>query len=59
MFITLNVTFHEDFMYFFSEPELQGEYHKQIQTLEYNDHIYEDVVVHIPEVGELSDVLNQ
>jgi len=59
MFITLDVTFHEDSMYFSSEPELQGEYQKEIQTLDYDDHISEDVVVHIPEVGELSDVLNQ
>ena len=30
MFITLDVTFHEDSMYFSSEPELQGEYQKEI-----------------------------
>ena len=59
MFITLDVTFHEDSMYFSSEPELQGEYQEEIQTLDYDDHISEYVVVHIPEVGELSDVLKQ
>ena len=46
-------------MYFSSEPKLQVEYQKEIQTLDYDDHISEDVVVHILEVGELSDVLNQ
>ena len=59
MFITLDATFHKDSMYFSSHPELQGEYKKEIQTLDYDDHISEDVVVHISEVGELSDVLNQ
>ena len=59
MIIKLDVTFHEDSIYFFSAPELQGEYQKEIQTLDYDDHISEDMVVHILEVGELSDVLNQ
>ena len=66
MFITLDVTFHEDSMYFSAEPELQGEYQKEIQTLDYDDHIFEYVVVHIseenlaiPKVGELSNALNQ
>ena len=45
MFITLDVTFHEDLMYFSFEPELQGEYQKEIQTLDYDDHISKDVVV--------------
>ena len=36
MFITMNVVFHEDSMYFSSESELQGEYHKEIQTLDYD-----------------------
>ena len=49
MFVTLDVIFHEDSMYFSSHPELQGEYQKEIQTLDYDDHISEDVVVHIPE----------
>nr|CAN65321.1 hypothetical protein VITISV_028038 [Vitis vinifera] len=30
MFITMDVVFHEDSMYFSSESELQGEYHKEI-----------------------------
>ena len=40
--ITLDVVFHEDLMYS-SEPELQGEYQKEIQTLDYDDYISEDV----------------
>ena len=39
MFITMDVVFHEDLMYFSSESELQGEYHKEIQTLDYDYHI--------------------
>ncbi|RVW18084.1 Retrovirus-related Pol polyprotein from transposon RE2 [Vitis vinifera] len=39
MFITMDVVFHEDSMYFSSESELQGEYHKEIQTLDYDYHI--------------------
>ncbi|RVW59877.1 Retrovirus-related Pol polyprotein from transposon TNT 1-94 [Vitis vinifera] len=42
MFITMDVMFHEDSMYFSSEFELQGEYHKEIQTLDYDYHIYEE-----------------
>ncbi|RVW13084.1 Retrovirus-related Pol polyprotein from transposon TNT 1-94 [Vitis vinifera] len=42
MFITMDVVFHEDSMYFSSESELQGEYHKEIQTLDYDYHIFED-----------------
>ncbi|WJZ83402.1 hypothetical protein VitviT2T_003088 [Vitis vinifera] len=30
MYITMDVVFHEDSMYFSSESELQGEYHKEI-----------------------------
>ena len=41
MFITMDVVFHEDSMYFSSESELQGEYHKEIQTLDYDYHISE------------------
>ena len=41
-------------MYFSSELELQGEYQKEIQTLDYDDHISKDVDVHIFEdVGSL------
>ncbi|RVW88729.1 Retrovirus-related Pol polyprotein from transposon RE1 [Vitis vinifera] len=39
MYITMDVVFHEDSMYFSSESELQGEYHKEIQTLDYDYHI--------------------
>ncbi|WKA12926.1 hypothetical protein VitviT2T_030269 [Vitis vinifera] len=39
MYITMDVVFHEDSMYFSSESELQGEYHKEIQNLDYDYHI--------------------
>ncbi|RVX00402.1 Retrovirus-related Pol polyprotein from transposon TNT 1-94 [Vitis vinifera] len=39
MFITMDVVFHEDSMYFLFESELQGEYHKEIRTLDYDYHI--------------------
>ena len=39
MFITMDVMFHEDSMYFSFESELQGEYHKEIQILDYDYHI--------------------
>ncbi|WKA12065.1 hypothetical protein VitviT2T_029493 [Vitis vinifera] len=42
MFITMDVVFHEDSMYFSSESELQGEYHKEIQSLDYDYHISEN-----------------
>ena len=42
MFIIMDVVFHEDSMYFSSKSELQGEYHKEIQTLNYDYHISED-----------------
>ena len=42
MFITMDVVFHEDSMYFSSESKLQGEYHKEIQTLDYDYHISKD-----------------
>ena len=42
MFITMDVVFHEDSMYFSFESELQGEYQKEIQTLDYDYHISED-----------------
>ena len=35
MFITMDVVFHEDSMYF-SKPELQGAYLKEIQSLIYD-----------------------
>ena len=40
MFITMDMLFHEDLMYFSSTFELQGEYHHEIQTLDYDYHIY-------------------
>ncbi|WKA11706.1 hypothetical protein VitviT2T_029179 [Vitis vinifera] len=42
MYITMDVVFHEDSMYFSSESELQEEYHKEIQTLDYDYHISEE-----------------
>ena len=58
VFIIMDVMFHEDTMYFFSESELQGEYHQEIQTLDYDYHISEEGVSEQPEpmnqkVGEL------
>ena len=53
MYITMDVVFHEDSMYFSSESELQGEYHKEIQTLDYDYHIYEE-----DESGQ-SELVNQ
>ena len=42
MFITMDVVFHEDLMQFSFESELQGEYQKEIQTLDYYYHISEE-----------------
>ncbi|RVW60329.1 Retrovirus-related Pol polyprotein from transposon TNT 1-94 [Vitis vinifera] len=53
MYITMDVVFHEDSMYFSSESELQGEYHKEIQTLHYDYHISEE-----DESGQ-SELVNQ
>ncbi|RVX14558.1 Retrovirus-related Pol polyprotein from transposon TNT 1-94 [Vitis vinifera] len=53
MFITMDVVFHEDSMYFSFEYELQGEYHKEIQTLDYGYHISEE-----DEFGQ-SELVNQ
>ncbi|RVW35914.1 Retrovirus-related Pol polyprotein from transposon TNT 1-94 [Vitis vinifera] len=53
MFITMDVVFHEDSMYSSFESELQGEYQKEIQTLDYDYHIYED-----DESGQ-SELVNQ
>ena len=36
MFVTMDVVFHEDSMYFSSEPELQGEHLKEVQALNYD-----------------------
>ena len=49
----MDVVFHEDSMYFSSESELQGEYHKEIQTLDYDYHISEE-----DESGQ-SELVNQ
>ena len=53
MYITMDVVFHEDSMYFSSESELQGEYHKEIQTLDYDYHISKE-----NEFGQ-SELVNQ
>ena len=34
MFVTMDVVFHEDSMYFSSEPELQGEHLEEVQALD-------------------------
>ncbi|RVW94742.1 Retrovirus-related Pol polyprotein from transposon RE2 [Vitis vinifera] len=53
MYITMDVVFHEDSMYFSFESELQGEYRKEIQTLDYDYHISEE-----DESGQ-SELVNQ
>ena len=52
LFITMDVVFHEDTMYF-SESEFQGEYWKEIQTLNYGENNQE--VVNL----DLSSTLDQ
>ena len=47
MFVTMDVVFHEDSMYFFSELELQGEHLEKVQALDY------DFLISIE--GELSE----
>ena len=44
MFITMDAVFHEGTVYYSSESELQGEYHQEIQTLDYDYHISEEGV---------------
>ena len=56
MFITMDVVFHEDTIYFSSEPELQGEYHKEIQTLDYD---FIDCELQISEKDEVPESRNQ
>ena len=51
MFVTLDVVFHEDSMYFSSKPELQGDYQEEVQTLDYDVHISHEL--------ELSEPTNQ
>ncbi|RVW93252.1 Retrovirus-related Pol polyprotein from transposon TNT 1-94 [Vitis vinifera] len=53
MYITMDVVFHENLIYFSSESELQGEYHKEIQTLDYDYHISKE-----DESGQ-SELVNQ
>ena len=36
IFVTMDVVFHEDSMYFSSEPELQGEHLEEVQALDYD-----------------------
>ena len=47
MFVTMDVVFHEDSMYFSSEPEFQGEHLEEVQALDY------DFLISIE--GELSE----
>ena len=53
MFITMDVVFHEDSMHFSFESKLQGEYQKEIQTLNYDYHISKE-----DESGQ-SELVNQ
>ena len=53
MFIIMDMVFHEDSMYFSFESGLQGEYHKEIQNLDYDYHISEE-----DESGQ-SELVNQ
>ncbi|WKA12315.1 hypothetical protein VitviT2T_029712 [Vitis vinifera] len=53
MFNIMDVVFRKDSMYFSSESELQGEYHKEIQTLDYDYHISKE-----DESGQ-SELVNQ
>ena len=39
MFIIMDMVFHEDLMYFSYDSELQGKYHHEIQTFDYDYHI--------------------
>ena len=36
MFVTMDVVFHEDSMYFSFDPELQGEHLEEVQALDYD-----------------------
>ena len=36
MFVTMDVVFHEESMYFSSEPELQGEHLEEVQAIDYD-----------------------
>ena len=47
MFVTMDVVFHEDSMYFSYEPELQGDHLEEVQAL------YYDFLISIE--GELSE----
>ena len=49
----MDVVFHEDSMYFSFESELQEEYHKEIQTLDYDYHIFKE------DEYEQSELVNQ
>ena len=42
LFVTMDVVFHEDTMYF-SKPEFQGEHQKEIQTLDYDESNNQDM----------------
>ena len=53
MFVTLDVVFHEDSMYFSSEHELLGEYQEKVQILDYDDHISEEGELFNQDAGNL------
>ncbi|MCH99345.1 myosin-16-like, partial [Trifolium medium] len=51
MFITLDVVFHEDSMYFSSESDLQGEKQKEVLTLDHDIQVHEKIELTPQEVG--------
>lgn len=60
MFVTSDVIFHEDSMYFSCESEFQGEYHKEIQSLNYDEDISDiDVSVIVDSDGIVSDSIDE
>jgi hypothetical protein len=56
MFITLDVVFHEDSMYFSYESDLQGEKQKEVLTLDHDIQVHEKIEL-TPQVvgGSISD----
>lgn len=56
MFITLDVVFHENSIFFSSESDLQGEKQKEVLTLDHDTHVQEEIELTPQEVvGSISD----
>lgn len=56
MFITLDVVFHENSIFFASESDLQGEKQKEVLTLDHDTHVHEEIELTPQEVvGSISD----